>query len=178
MVSPSVFVLQPLRQFSTMVAAVAIVLTSCSVVRVSLPSAAAAAGISPEQLVTIGKDAIAARIRNGQVELVMFTAVDSDWKATVANSHAARARENSGHLLASGGATDSQWNSFFYGTAADGVASVRVSSAGTTGGRVVNGVWVVALKAKDLKPDDISWQFLDNAGGSVLSGTGIFPPET
>jgi hypothetical protein len=128
-------------------------------------------------LVKIGDDAVAARVHDGQVELLMFTLVDGDWKATVVNSHAARAGENSGHLLAYGGATDAQWNSFFYGTAASGVASVRVSSSGTAGGNVANGVWVVALEAKDLTPDGISWQFLDKAGGSVLSGTGVFPPE-
>lgn len=84
---------------------------------------------------------------------------------------------NSARLYTLDGATDVEWNTFIYGAAAPGVASVKIDWPGATASPVTDGAWLVVLREKGFKPADLKWQFLDASGKEVESGTGVFPPE-
>jgi hypothetical protein len=76
-----------------------------------------------------------------------------------------------------GGATGEAWNSFVFGTAAPGTVRVElVGFQAQRGGRVVDGAWIIALRERDVSPQEIEWRFIGE-DGSVRTGVGIFPPD-
>jgi hypothetical protein len=76
------------------------------------------------------------------------------------------------HLAALGGSTQARLNSFVYGNAPAGAATVEVTPE-TVVGQVQNGLFVVGLQQKDLNPLLLHWKFLRLDGTVVLSGSGI-----
>ena len=86
-------------------------------------------------------------------------------------------RTDSLHLISCGGATGEGWNTFVFGTAAPGTLRVELPNfPDQRGGTVVDGAWIIALREKDLTPQDIEWRFI-GSDGEVRSGVGIFPPD-
>lgn len=76
------------------------------------------------------------------------------------------------HLAALGGATGVQINSFVFGSAPAGAVTIEVSPEDVTA-PIENGLFVVGLKTKDLKPQDLHWKFLQPDGTVVLAGDNI-----
>lgn len=118
---------------------------------------------------------VAARVAGQGVEVLALP--DSVGKVRSLTLGNAPIDANSAHLLSYGGDTGSEWNTFFYGTAAEGVSRIELGRPGAIGGAVVDGAWLIALPDRDLMPQDISWRFLDADGAVVLEGSGIFPPQ-
>jgi hypothetical protein len=80
------------------------------------------------------------------------------------------------YLLSFGGETGSLYNSYVYGLAPSSAATFEVAGAtDAIGGQVVNGAFVVALKAKDVQPGDLHWTFRAVDGSILLTGANITP---
>lgn len=78
------------------------------------------------------------------------------------------------YLLSSGGETGAVYNSWVYGLAPAGAATFEVAGAtDALGGQVVDGAFVVALKAKDVQPVDLHWTFRAADGSVVATGSNI-----
>jgi len=78
------------------------------------------------------------------------------------------------YLLSSGGETGAVYNSWVYGIAPPGAATFELAGAqDALGGQVVDGTFVVALKAKDVRPADLHWTFRAADGSVVMTGAGI-----
>lgn len=144
----------------------------CSAER--MPDGPAAAEVAPLEraAVQLGGESVAAQVLRGRVRVVMLTGEGR----VIASSPATEGRD-SAHLLSYAGATGSEWNSFFYGTARPGVARVEVVGLDGRGGEVVDGAWIIAFRDRDLAPDDVAWRFLDRDGTVLREGRGIFPPD-
>jgi hypothetical protein len=138
--------------------------------------AAAAAGLDPAALVDLGGSAAAARRAGGRVELVFVHQSEGEWTASVVNSHPEPRTDWSVHLLTYGGDTDEEWNSFIYGVAPAGAERIQIAGMESAGGQVHRGSWVVAVREKQLAPDDLGWKFLDRGGAVIREGRGIGPP--
>jgi hypothetical protein len=140
--------------------------------------AAARLGIDPATVVDVGTAALApAVVSDGRVSIIAVHESDGEWLATPITSSPGQAGTDSLHLFSYGGATGEEWNSFVFGTAAP--RTLRVELTGfpdQLGGTVVGGAWIIALREKDLYPQEITWRFV-NDDGSSRSGTGIFPPD-
>ena len=139
--------------------------------------AAEAAGLDPAGLVDLGGSAVAARRAGGRVELVFVHQSEGEWTASVINAHLEPQTDWSVHLLSYGGDTGLEWNSFVYGVAPSGAERIAIAVLESSGGKVHGGTWVVAVREKDLAPDDLTWEFLDREGAVVREGHGIGPPE-
>ena len=162
----------------------AIVLAATLVVAACAPSASdpvsggALLGLNPDAIVAIGPDGVAARFTGSSVEVVVVRRGLTGWVASPVTSHTARLGENSVHLMTYDGATGLVWNTFVYGTGASGVDRVRLLGfPEQVGGRVVDGVWVIALPNKGVVPSDLRWEFVDATGQRLDVGAGIFPPD-
>ena len=79
------------------------------------------------------------------------------------------------HLVAFGGETGRVYNSFVFGLAPSGASEVEFAGMDQLGGAVVNGLYVVAIKAKDINPIQLNWTFRDRAGAIVKQGSNITP---
>lgn len=76
------------------------------------------------------------------------------------------------HLLAFDGDTGLAYNSFVFGLAPRGATQVKL--VGMDGlGAVENGVYVVAIKTKDVLPTQLNWVFSDAAGMVIAQGWNI-----
>ncbi len=130
-------------------------------------------GITPAAIIRLEDNfAVAARRRGRQVDLVSFQQTEGGrWTAQVIGSSLTDS-DDSGSLI---GHTGEEWNSYFFGSAADYVSHVEVARSDAIGGRVVDGAWVVAIRAEDVRPD-LAWRFIDASGAMTSSGTGPFPP--
>lgn len=76
------------------------------------------------------------------------------------------------HLATYGGETGTAMNSYVWGNAPPRAVRVQLSLGGV-GGQVVDGLYVVALPDKEVRPDALRWSFLDAGGRAVEEGTGI-----
>jgi hypothetical protein len=140
--------------------------------------AAARLGLDPRGVVDIGTAAIAPSLGpDGSVSIIAVHQRDGEWLSNPITTSPGQAGTDSLHLLTYGGATEEDWNTFVFGTAAPGTARVELSGfADHRGGIVVGGAWIIALREMDLSPQDMHWRFV-NEDGSSRSGTGIFPPD-
>ena len=135
-------------------------------------------GIDPAVVVDLESTGLAAVPRSdGHVSIVTIHRVSGDWAASTLTTSPGVVGGDSLHVVSYGGATGEPWNTFVFGTAAPGTERVELPGfPDQRGGEVVHGVWVIALRQKDLQPADITWRFV-NADGSSRTGTGIFPPD-
>lgn len=158
-------------------ALVAAALVACS--PPSLEEQVRAQGIAPAAVVRLAEIlAVAARDDGGRVRVIEFRMDDDErWVTQEIAAADDGGGPSSAQLFSSGGETGEAWNSFFYGTAPPSVSRVTVDGLQAEGGQVVEGAWVVALREKDVAPDQVRWEFLDAFGGVIDSGTGIFPPS-
>jgi hypothetical protein len=163
-----------LREFQSLVrrvgtgAGLAVVLTIAACVPVSGP---AALPVAPAAVVAIAPDAAAARIEGTRLEVLIAPAGGASIRA-ITSSYATRGR-TSVNLLSYGGETGDEWNTFVYGTAVPGAARVDLDWPGGVGGAVVDGAWLVVPPDKDVRPDDLTWRFLDAGGTELVRGDGI-----
>ncbi len=79
------------------------------------------------------------------------------------------------HLLTAGGMTEAAYNSFVYGEAPAGAATVELAGFETLGGQVVDGLYVLAIRDKDMNPALLRWTFRTAADVVLAVGTGITP---
>ena len=77
--------------------------------------------------------------------------------------------------VAYGGETGLIYNAFVYGLAPAGASSVALDGLEAIGGQVVKGTFVLAIKAKDVSPQQLSWTFRSPAGVVVAQGSNITP---
>lgn len=153
---------------------VAVMLVACS--RPSIEEQVRAEGLAPAAVVRLADDhAVAARRDGGQVVILELVGTSASWEVTQIGS-SPQSGPSSAQLISLGGDTGQEWNTFFYGTAPANVSRVVLEGYEAVGGQVVDGAWVLALREKDLTPDDMQWKHVDALGVTVESGTGIFPP--
>lgn len=144
-----------------------------------VPAAAAARlGINPASLVDVGSAALAPMVGgDGRVSVVVVHQRNGEWVADPITSSTGPANADSLHLITYGGATGDEWNTFVFGTAAPGTLRVELANfPDQRGGTVVDGAWIIALREKDLTPQDIEWRFI-GVDGEARSGVGIFPAD-
>jgi hypothetical protein len=126
-------------------------------------------------VVHLGDSDAAAVLEGGLVELLV--AVHGQQDLRTITSGAGRAGVLSVRLLAYGGDTSEQYNSFVYGTAPAGATSVSLSwPADDVGGQVWGGAWLIALPEEDVTPDQLHWQFKAADGSVIASGDGVLTP--
>lgn len=126
---------------------------------------------SPPFLVKVATtDGVFALVR--ERDGLALVATDVDGGLDVLTRVADRPGETTVHLFAWGGQTGRTFNSFMFGNAPPGTASV---DAGVPGGIPVvsAGRYLVALTQKDLIPPQILWTFRAADGAVIASGVGI-----
>jgi hypothetical protein len=157
--------------------AAGIVLAGCAT-PMTLDEQVRASGLAPAAVVRLTDDfAVAARADGGRVRVLSFrTDAGGGWTTQELAAADHGGVPSSTHLVSYGGETREDWNSYFYGTAPGEASRVLVDGLGAAGGQVVNGAWVLALRQKDLAPDDMHWRFVDAFGLTIESGSGIGPP--
>ena len=80
------------------------------------------------------------------------------------------------HLITFSGETGMTYNSFVFGLAPPGARTFEVAGQpDPIGGVVQRGTFVIALKAKDLLPQQLNWTFRNPAGDVVARGSNITP---
>jgi hypothetical protein len=140
----------------------------------------AAAGLvfDSAAVVDLGNAAVAPMLEtHGLVSIVAIRSRDGQWVGTPLSSSQSEIGSDSLHLISYGGATGEEWNTFVFGTAQPGTARVELRGfLDQRGGTVADGAWVIALREKDLGPEDIEWRFVGD-DGAVRTGIGIFPPD-
>jgi hypothetical protein len=78
------------------------------------------------------------------------------------------------HLSSYGGQTGLAYNTFVFGLAPAGATRFEIVPAGQAlGGEVVEGVFLVALRAKDVTPQQLNWEFISEDGSVIERGSGI-----
>ncbi len=162
-----------MRRPLALIVAVGFLLAACS--PITPQAAARSLGVSPAALVDIG-DAFAAAVPAGG-GVTVAVVLKTGGEVRILTSAPGHPGQPSAHLLSYGGADPRAFNTFFYGTADEATSRVIVGLPGGRGGQVVAGAWLVAIPASDLAPDDISWRFIGLDGATILSGSGIFPPD-
>jgi hypothetical protein len=152
------------------IVAAALLLAGCQLLggRPQLPVQSAA-------VVDLGSEAVAARLIDGRVEVLVATRGESGEPGAVSTitSSPAKAGIDTLNLLSYGGNTGGKWNTFVYGTASPGVAKVELDLPGGVGSPVVDGAWLIALPDKDVVPDQLHWQFLGADGLTIREGDGL-----
>lgn len=140
-----------------------------------LGSVAQRQGISAPALVRLSDGfAVAARPAGNRVDVVAFVADHGDgWSAEVIAGGSNG--EMTANLVTMAGETGQEWNSFLFGSAPNGASRVVVDTLGATGGQVVGGAWVLALRVRDVAPHQLTWRVLDPIGGVITSGAGLAP---
>lgn len=135
-------------------------------------------GFDPAGVVDIGNAAVAPLVEShGRVSIVAIQWRDGEWVASRLSSSQGPVGIDSLHLIAYGGATGDEWNSFVFGTAEPGTVRIELSGyPDQRGGTVAEGAWVIALREKDVLPGDVEWRFIAD-DGAVRTGVGIFPPD-
>lgn len=79
------------------------------------------------------------------------------------------------HLFSMGGDTGRSFNSFVFGIAPPGAASVKLASVNGVGGDIRDGLYVIALREKSVVPDQLHWIFASSSGVTISSGTNVTP---
>jgi len=139
--------------------------------------AAARLGVDPASIVDIGNAAVAPSIGPAGISIVAIRQHDGEWVVSPITTSPGPVGADSLHLVSYGGATGEAWNSFVFGTAAPGTVAVElVGFQGQRGGQVVDGAWIIALRERDVSPQEVEWRFIGE-DGSVRTGVGIFPPD-
>jgi hypothetical protein len=139
--------------------------------------AATRLGIDPATAIDIGNAAVAPSIGPAGISIVAIRDRDGEWIVSPITTSPGPVGADSLHLVSYGGATGEAWNSFVFGTAAPGTVRVElVGFQAQRGGRVVDGAWIIALRERDVSPQEIEWRFIGE-DGSVRTGVGIFPPD-
>ncbi len=135
-------------------------------------------GIDPAAVVDVDGSAVVPVVgAGGTVSIVAIVKRDGTWVRSPLTTSRGAIGMDSLHLLSYAGETGEAWNTFVFGSAAAG--TVRVELAGfpdQRGGTVVDGAWIIALREKDLGPEDLEWRFIAE-DGTERTGTGIFPPD-
>jgi hypothetical protein len=139
--------------------------------------AAARLGVDPASVVDLGNAAVAPSIGPAGISIVAIRERDGEWVVSPITTSPGPVGADSLHLVSYGGATGEAWNSFVFGTAAPGTVRVELAGfRGQRGGRVIDGAWIIALRERDVSPQEIEWRFIGE-DGSVRTGIGIFPPD-
>ncbi len=140
-----------------------------------LEALARAEGVDGAAVVPLSEtQAVAARLRGATVEVIAFSFDGEGWSSQVIGSSQAAA-QGSVSLFGYAGDTDEKYNTFAYGSAGEDVSRVQLTGLAAAGGRVIDGAWVLALREKELAPNDLHWRFLSAEGGVLAEGTGIRP---
>jgi len=79
------------------------------------------------------------------------------------------------HLFSTGGQSGRTYNSFVFGLAPPGAVSVHLAGLDGIGGTVDGGLYVIALREKDLLPQNIAWNFQAQSGAVIAEGSNITP---
>jgi hypothetical protein len=74
------------------------------------------------------------------------------------------------HLYSQGGATGRQINTFVFGDAPAGAMEVVVNGSRAA---VTDGLYVVGLAIRELRPDAVVWSFLGGGDEIIVQGSGI-----
>jgi len=144
----------------------------------SLPDLLRDQRISPHAVVRLSTDqAVAARRDGNQVSVLNFTDTLQGWRVRQIASDSGGSDSSSLHLFTLGGQTSLEWNTFVYGIAPQVVSRVKLSGFEYEGGQVADGAWVIVLRERDLRPEEIHWEFIGATGGVIKAGDGIFPPK-
>ncbi len=126
-------------------------------------------------VVHLGDSSAAAVMVDGTVEVMV--AVPGAASPSVITGGAGDAGLVSVRLLSYGGETGEAYNTFVFGTAPTGAATVALSwPADAIGGQVWGGAWLIALPDKDVTPEQLHWQFKAADGSVVAYGNGILTP--
>lgn len=144
----------------------------------SLEEAVRREQLAPDAVVRLSEGAaVAARRDATDVSVLWFDHEAGDWETQEIASSRIPNQASSLRLMSMGGETGLDWNSFVYGTAPAAVSAVQLDGFDGEGGHVSDGVWVIALREKDISPNDLHWKFVDATGLTVESGDGTFPPD-
>lgn len=136
----------------------------------------AAEQVPPTALTRLSMERAVVAVRDGRaVRLIEFREEDGGWVRQELSRFGLGDAASGLHLQSLDGETGDEWNTFIYGTAPASASRVQVDGYDAEGGRVVDGTWVLALRDRGLRPDDIHWTFVDALGEVVDAGTGIFP---
>ena len=134
--------------------------------------------VSPDAVVRLSDDqAIAAKRDGSRVVVLNFSNTLRGWQTQEIASDTVGKEPSSLTLFTLGGQTNLEWNTFVYGTAPAQVSRVKLAGLDYEGGQVADGAWVIALRVRDVMPQDLHWEFVGATGGVVQSGDGIFPPK-
>ncbi|HJP88005.1 MAG TPA: hypothetical protein VJ850_03100 [Candidatus Limnocylindrales bacterium] len=80
------------------------------------------------------------------------------------------------YLMSMGGETGATYNSWIFGIAPEGATTVELAGAvDAISAPMVDGVFLIGLKAKDIGPGALNWTFRSPGGAVVARGNGIRP---
>lgn len=131
--------------------------------------------VPDEAVVHLDDAAAAAVVEGGSVKVLVARPGTSS--PSPITSGAASAGVASVRLMSYGGETGEVYNTFVYGMAPAGAASVSLSwPVDALGGHVWDGAWLIVLKDKDVLPEQLHWQFKAADGSVVAAGDGILNP--
>ena len=125
-------------------------------------------GVPESHIVGLDDEVVGTRTNGSRMEVVfVYQDSESEWRTDRIASGDFEPGTNS-HQLSTGSGLGLNWNTFLYGTAAPEVTEVRVSPLdGARGGKVVDGMWVIASPVECVEIGSLSVEFLD-ADGSVV----------
>ncbi len=130
--------------------------------------------VSPAAVVRFDGVAAAALTTHGRVEVWVARQEAGEPRANAITASAAVPPLVDRVLLLSySGGTGDGWNTFVYGTAEPGTSRVELVGFEGLGGQVVEGAWLVVLRAADVTPDQLHWRFLGPDGSVRREGSGI-----
>ncbi|MES2209853.1 MAG: hypothetical protein V4515_06670 [Chloroflexota bacterium] len=79
------------------------------------------------------------------------------------------------NLFSFGGETGRTYNSFVFGLAPPGATQFELDGLEYIGGGVIGGTYVVALKTRDILPQQLVWRFRSSLGAVLKEGSNITP---
>ncbi len=79
------------------------------------------------------------------------------------------------HLFSTSGQTGRTYNSFVFGLAPPGATSVKLTTLDGIGGEVEGGLYLIALREKDILPNKLNWAFLSESGLIISEGANVTP---
>lgn len=130
--------------------------------------------VLPAAVVRFDGQAAAALAVRGRVEV--WVAYQSDGRPTakpITASAAVPTGLDRVLLLTCGGEIAEECHTFVYGTAEPGTARVELVGVEGLGGQVVEGAWLIVLRAADVTPDQLHWRFLGADGTVRREGEGL-----
>ena len=78
-------------------------------------------------------------------------------------------------LWSTGGDSGRVYNSFVYGLAPVGAVRVELAGLAPIGGTVEDGLYILALRDKDILPTKLQWRFVSSAGAVLAEGSNSTP---